>query len=263
MKPGLSVEALRLESGLPSMPAVLVNGVSFSVAPGRTLALVGSSGGGKSLTTLALLGLLPPGVRQVSGTVRHHGRALDSAGIASMRGKTIGLVQQSPAGCLNPMVTIGRHFRETLACDGIAGRAATQAAIALLGELGLADPSGLLAAYPFQLSGGMQQRVVIALALARQPDYLIADEPTTDLDLTIQAQILNLLDALRRRRGLGVLLVTHDLSVAARMADDVAVMVGGSIVEHQPAATLFQAPRDPRTRSLLQIHFRLHGTVWA
>jgi len=161
------------------------------------------------------------------------------------------------------MVTIGRHFRETLACDGIAGRAATQAAIALLGELGLADPSGLLAAYPFQLSGGMQQRVVIALALARQPDYLIADEPTTDLDLTSQAQILDLLDALRRRRGLGVLLVTHDLSVAARMADDVAVMVGGSIVEHQPAATLFQAPRDPRTRSLLQIHFRLHGTVWA
>jgi nickel transport system ATP-binding protein len=259
----LAIEGLSLESGPPGAAARLVENVSLRIAPGRTLALVGASGGGKSLTTLALLGLLPPGIRQTAGTVRLGDAPLDPDAIAALRGRVVGLVQQSPALCLNPLVTIGRHFRETLACDGLRGGAAIARAVERLAEVGLPDPGRLLALYPFQLSGGMQQRVVIALALARNPDFLLADEPTTDLDLTIQAQILDLLAELRRTRGIGLLLVTHDLSVVARMADEVAVMAGGTIVEHRPVAELFRAPRDPRTRSLMRIHFRLHGAAGA
>jgi len=259
----LGIEGLSLHAGPLHAPVRLVEDVSLRIAPGRTLALVGASGGGKSLTTLAMLGLLPPGIRQASGTVRLGQAALGPADIAALRGRTVGLVQQSPGLCLNPMVSIGRHFRETLACDGLRGRAATTRATQRLAEVGLPDPARMLDLYPFQLSGGMQQRVVIALALARDPAFLIADEPTTDLDLTLQAQILDLLDGLRRRRGLGLLLVTHDLSVVARMADDVAVMAGGRVVEHQPVADLFRRPRDPRTRSLLAIHLRLHGAAGA
>ena len=185
----LDVRGLGISFLLGDTTVSATRDVSFAVRAGERVGIVGESGCGKTITGLSLLGLLPPGVRQVSGTVRHHGRALDTAGIASLRGKTIGLVQQSPAGCLNPMVTIGRHFRETLACDGIAGRAATQAAIARLGELGLADPSGLLAAYPFQLSGGMQQRVQIARCLAQSPEVMLMDEPFGALDAETRAHV--------------------------------------------------------------------------
>ncbi|MBO1076213.1 ATP-binding cassette domain-containing protein (plasmid) [Roseomonas marmotae] len=249
------MEGLSLAAGA----TVLVRDVSLSLERGRVMGLLGSSGGGKSLTVLAMLGLLPPGVRQTAGQVRHAGRLLDDAGRAALRGRVAGLVQQSPRACFNPIVTIGRHFAETLAADGVSRREACGRAAALLAEVGFDDPSPLLAAYPFQLSGGMLQRVMVALALAREPDFLLADEPTTDLDLVVQASILALLERLMARRGLGILLVTHDLSVLARLADRVAVMQGGRIVERQPVADFFAAPRHPASRALMRRHLELYG----
>lgn len=243
----LALEGLALSA----VGRVLVEGVDLSLAAGRTLALVGPSGGGKSLSALAMLGLLPAGVTQVAGRVLRDGAEVDPA---DLRGRAVGLVQQSPGLCLNPIVTVGTHFRETLR-----RRDWREDAVRRLAEVGL-DDAGLLRAYPFQLSGGMAQRVVIALALALDPPFLIADEPTTDLDLVVQGQILDLLDGLRRRRGLGLLLVTHDFSVVARMADEVAVLAGGTIVERQPVRELFFRPRDARTRALLMVHRRLTGS---
>ncbi|MCQ4160612.1 ATP-binding cassette domain-containing protein [Roseomonas sp. GC11] len=251
----LALEGLCLQAGEKR----LVEDVSLTLRRGEVLALVGTSGGGKSLTTLALLGLLPPGVRQVAGLLRQDGVALDAAGQAALRGRRIGFVQQAPRGGFNPLVTIGRHFSETLACDGLRGPAARARAAALLQEAGFPEPARLLPLYPSQLSGGMLQRAMIALALARQPDFLLADEPTTDLDLVVQAQILDLLDGLVARRGIGLLLVTHDLSVVARLARRVAVMQAGRIVEEQPVDAFFAAPRHPHSRALLAAHFALYG----
>jgi nickel transport system ATP-binding protein len=232
----------------------LVRDISLVLEPGRVLGLVGTSGSGKSLTVLAMLGLLPQGTRQVAGTLRHDGRALDAAGIAALRGRRVGLVQQSPRACFNPLLTISQHFTETLGRGAAPGRAA-----ALLAEMGFDDPDPLLRAYPFQLSGGMLQRVMLALALARDPDFLLADEPTTELDLVAQAALLDLLEGLARRRGLGLLLVTHDLSVVARLADAVAVMQGGRIVEQRPVLEFFDDPRHPASRALLRRHLALYG----
>jgi nickel transport system ATP-binding protein len=246
----LAIEDLSLAAG----DRVLVREVSLSLERGQVLGLVGASGGGKSLTVLAMLGLLPPGLRQVAGCLRHAGRVLDAAGIAALRGRTVGLVQQSPRACFNPILTIGRHFTETLGRGAAPGRAA-----ALLAEVGLDDPTPLLRAYPFQLSGGMLQRVMLALALARDPDFLLADEPTTELDLVAQATMLDLLERLATRRGLGVLLVTHDLSVVARLAGVVAVMQDGRIVEQSPAPDFFTGPSHPASRVLLRRHLALYG----
>lgn len=254
----LSLAGLTLESGA-GVP--LARGVSLELRRGQVLGLVGRSGGGKSLSTLALLDLLPPGVRRVAGTVALDGQVLDAAGQAALRGATVGLVQQAPRGGFNPLVTIGRHFRETLACDGLRGREAEARALAVLREVGFREPEPVPALYPSQLSGGMLQRIMIGLALCRDPDFLLADEPTTDLDLVVQAEILDLLDGLVARRGIGVLLVTHDLSVIARLADAVAVMAAGRIVERQPVAALFDAPEHPHTRALLAAHFSLYGEV--
>jgi len=249
---------LRLVAGSAEKPVVLVDDIDLRIERNRVLALVGTSGGGKSLSTLAILGLLPPGVRCVAGSVMLDDEPLTKAAVTGLRGQTVGLVQQSPAGCLNPIVTIGRHFRETLARSGLGKMAARNEAVAWLAETGFETPERLLDLYPFQLSGGMLQRVAIALALCRNPAFLIADEPTTDLDLATQAQILDLLDSLRRRHRIGILLVTHDLSVAARMADEVAVLTEGRIVEHRPVYDLFSAPRHACTRALLDVHFALY-----
>lgn len=252
---GLSVTGLCLRAGTKP----LVRDVSFTVAPGQVLGLVGTSGSGKSLTVMSLLGLLPPGVRQTGGEVRLDGRRLDPANLSAIRGRTLGFVQQAPRGGFNPLVTIGRHFRETLACDGVRGAAAEARMLSLLKEVGFAAPERLPDLYPSQLSGGMLQRAMLALALSREPEFLLADEPTTDLDLVVQQQILDLLEGLVARRRLGLLLVTHDLSVIARLADHVAVMDGGSIVEEQPVAGLFAKAAHPRSQALLRAHFALYG----
>lgn len=255
MSAGLALEGLRLEAG----GVALVDGVSLALRRGEVLGLVGTSGGGKSLTTLALLGLLPRGVRRVAGVLRLDGAVLHADAQAALRGRRIGFVQQAPRGGFNPLVTLGRHFRETLACDGLRGAAATARAEALLREVGFDAPARLLPLYPGQLSGGMLQRAMLALALARAPDFLLADEPTTDLDLIVQAQILGLLEGLVARRRLGLLLVTHDLSVVARLADRVAVMQGGRLVEEQEVRGFFDAPRHPHSRALLATHLALYG----
>ncbi|MFZ6761889.1 ATP-binding cassette domain-containing protein [Pseudoroseomonas sp. WGS1072] len=235
---------------------LLVRGASFTLRRGRVLGLVGTSGSGKSLTTMAMLDLLPPGVRQVAGMV-----ALDNAPAdrAALRGRTVGLVQQAPRGGFNPLVTIGRHFAETLACDGVRGAAARDAMQGLLREVGFDDPASVTGLYPSQLSGGMLQRVMLALALCRDPDFLLADEPTTDLDLVVQAQLLDLMERLVVRRGLGLLLVTHDFSVIARLADQVVVMDAGRIVEQQPVHRLFEDPAHPRTQALMAAHLALYA----
>ena len=235
---------------------MLVQGVSFTLRQGRVLGLVGTSGSGKSLTTMAMLDLLPPGVRQVAGMV-----ALDNAPAdrAALRGKKVGLVQQAPRAGFNPLVTIGRHFSETLACDGIRGAAARERAAGLLREVGFEEPDTVTGLYPSQLSGGMLQRAMLALALCRDPDFLLADEPTTDLDLVVQAQLLDLMERLVVRRGLGLLLVTHDFSVIARLADQVVVMDAGRVVEQQPVHGIFEDPAHPRTQALLAAHLALYA----
>ncbi|WP_222183669.1 ATP-binding cassette domain-containing protein [Geminicoccus harenae] len=249
----LDLTGLRLEAS----GRVLVDDVALSLEAGKVLALVGASGSGKSLTTLALLDLLPPGVRRTGGRIILDGVAQDTAGLAALRGRTIGLVQQSPRSSFNPVVTIERHFRETLALAGLRRGAARARALELLAEVGFDRPAEIVGRYPFQLSGGMLQRVMIALALALDPRFLLADEPTTDLDTVLQAQVLDLLGRLRARRGLGILLVTHDLSVVARLADHVAVMAGGRMVEQAAVGELFHRPSQPVTRALLEAHLAL------
>lgn len=234
----------------------LVRDVSLTLRRGRVLGLVGTSGGGKSLTTLALLDLLPPGITRAAGLVALDGQPVPPA---SLRGRVVGLVQQAPRGGFNPLVSIGRHFLETLACDGLRGVAARERMRALLVEVGFDQPDSIAPLYPSQLSGGMLQRVMLALALSRDPAFLLADEPTTDLDLLVQARLLDLLEGLVRRRGLGLLLVTHDLSVVARLADTVAVMDQGRIVELQSAAGLFEDPAHPRAQALVAAHRALYA----
>lgn len=251
----LKLEGLRLES----RGVVLVDEVGLTLEPGRVLALVGASGGGKSLSTLAFLDLLPPGVRRTAGRVSLDGQDLDPAGQQRLRGRVAALIQQNPRSSFNPVVSIGRHFQETLALAGCRGSAAQARSLDLLAEVGFAQPAQILRRYPFQLSGGMLQRVMIALALCLDPAFLLADEPTTELDVILQAQVLDLLDRLRASRGLGILLVTHDLSVVARLADQVAVMVDGRIAEQAPVHELFHRPGHPVTRALLHTHLALCG----
>ncbi len=234
----------------------LVRDVSLTLHPARVLGLVGRSGSGKTLTTLALPDLLPPGVTRHAGTVSLDGRVLDRAAQAGLRGRTIGYIQQAPRGGFNPLVTIGRHFTETLPMRAAAARARMRD---LLREVGFESPDAIPDLYPSQLSGGMLQRAMIALALCRDPAFLLADEPTTDLDLVVQAQILDLLDRMVAMRGIGLLLVTHDLSVVARLADEVAVMEAGALVEHQPVEAFFDTPRHPRSVALVNAHRALYA----
>jgi peptide/nickel transport system ATP-binding protein len=235
--------------------AAVVDGVSLALWPGRTLALVGESGSGKTLTAMSLAGLTPPAAR-LAGSLRIAGREMLGApdrAWRGLRGARIGVVFQEAMGSLNPAMRIGAQIAEAIRAHG-AGlpRGAIRARVLrLLEEVGLADPVGKAAAFPHQLSGGQQQRVLIAIALAADPEVLIADEPTTALDATVQAQVLALLAATRDRRGLAMLLVSHDLGVVAGLADEVAVMRAGRVVESGPAGRLFAAPAHPYTRALL------------
>ena len=240
-----------------------VDGVSFTVARGETLALVGESGCGKSMTALALLQLVPRPGRLAAGRVRLgelEVSALQGEALRAVRGRRIGMVFQDPLTSLNPVLTVGAQVAEGIVAHGLMDqRAAERRAVELLKEVGVADPEARAAAYPHQLSGGMRQRVGIALALAAEPEVLIADEPTTALDVTVQAQILELIDGLRQARGMGVLLITHDLGVVAGRADRVAVMYAGQVVEQAETTALFAAPAHPYTRGLLASVPRLGG----
>jgi peptide/nickel transport system ATP-binding protein len=251
----LQVSHLTTIFDLPSGPAPAVNDVSFDINPGETLGLVGESGCGKSVTALSILRLVQPPGRVAGGSVRFKGRELLTLAEPEMRevrGAEIALVFQEPMTALNPVFTIGYQIAETLLVHGKATRRDARARSAeLLEAVRIPDASARLDDYPHQLSGGMRQRVLIAMALACRPSLVIADEPTTALDVTIQAQILDLLREMKAAFNLALLLITHDLGVIAEIADRVAVMYAGRIVEQGPVRSIFREARHPYTRGLL------------
>jgi oligopeptide/dipeptide ABC transporter ATP-binding protein len=242
-----------------------VDGVSFSVDEGRTLGIVGESGCGKSVTALSIMGLIPkPPAKIVEGSVTFDGRdltKLPERELEDIRGMEIAMIFQDPMTSLNPTFRIGTQITETLRRHfDITKGAARQRAIELLEEVGIPNAAGRLDDYPHQFSGGMRQRVMIAIALSCQPRLLIADEPTTALDVTIQAQILDLLERLRTERRMALIIITHDMGVIAEASDDVAVMYAGQIVEQAPVLELFDQPEHPYTEALLGALPQLEGT---
>ena len=243
-----------------------VDGVSFELDRGETLALVGESGCGKSLTSLALLQLVPSPGRIETESVIHLGDtdvlALEGEALRRIRGRRIGIIFQDPMTSLNPVFTVGDQIAEGILAHFKMPRGnARERALQLLQEVGIPDPKERLDAYPHQLSGGMRQRVIIAIALAAEPEILVADEPTTALDVTVQAQILEVLDRLRTSRGMAVLLITHDLGIVAGRADRVAVMYAGQIVEQTTTAELFANPSHPYTQGLFASVPRIRGPL--
>jgi len=232
-----------------------VDRVSLSLEKGKTLALVGESGSGKSITALSIPRLLPPSARHPSGVINFSGLdvlKMDEPALRGIRGARITMVFQEPMTSLNPLHTIERQVGEILELHGMRGaRQRRERVVELLEEVGVPNPRGRLGAYPHQLSGGQRQRVMIAMALANKPDLLIADEPTTALDVTVQAQILTLLQRLQKTYGMAMLFITHDLGLVRRIADEVCVMQRGKIVESGPAAQLFASPQHPYTQALL------------
>ena len=234
-------------------PLHAVRGVDLALDRGRTLCIVGESGCGKSMTALALMGLLPRIATRTAARMRFDEIDLESERAMSfLRGRRIAMISQDPGTSLNPSFTIGDQLTEGVRHQlGLSRRAARERAVALLARVGIANGDGRLGHYPHQLSGGMRQRVMIAMALMPEPDLLIADEPTTALDVTLQAQLLRLLKGLQAERGIALLLVTHDFGVVAQMADDVAVMYAGAIVEHGPVGAVLERPSHPYTRGLL------------
>jgi oligopeptide/dipeptide ABC transporter ATP-binding protein len=265
--PMLEVEELRVSfPGAGGARTYPVDGVSFTLARGETLAVVGESGSGKSLTSLALLRLVPPPGRVEPGSrVRLGGQdvlALEGNALREIRGRRIGMIFQDPMTSLNPVFTVEAQITEGIhAHFAVSKREARERALHLLQEVGIPDPAARLHAYPHQLSGGMRQRVMIAIALAAEPEILVADEPTTALDVTVQAQILEVLDRLRDARGMAVLLITHDLGIVAGRADRVLVMYAGQVVEEAATAELFANPSHPYTQGLFASVPRLTGPV--
>jgi peptide/nickel transport system ATP-binding protein len=233
----------------------VVHGVSFHIDPGETLALVGESGCGKSITALAIMHLLPPAARILGGEVLFDGTdlaAVSPRALRAIRGKRIGLILQEPMTSLNPVLTVGAQIAEVIRCHEPISRAGAQKRVVeLLDLVGIPDPARRALEFPHNFSGGMRQRVMIAMAVACQPQLIIADEPTTALDVTIQAQVLDLLDDLRRQLSMAVLLITHDLGVVAQWAHRVTVMYAGRIAEQAPVRSFFTGPRHPYARGLL------------
>jgi len=236
--------------------AVAANGVSFSIAAGETVGLVGESGSGKSVTCRSVLRLVPKPGEIIGGSVRFEGRdvlALSSRELRALRGAEISMIFQDPTSSLNPVYTVGDQLTEALRVQrGMSRRAARAEAAQLLDRVGIPSPRERLSAYPHELSGGMQQRVMIAIAISCRPKLLLADEPTTALDVTIQDQILSLLLELQAEEGMGILLVSHDLGVIAQTCDRVCVMYGGYVVEKAPTVELFGRPKHPYTAALLK-----------
>ena len=255
-EPLLVVDDLHVRFGTMRGPVYAVNGVSFSIAPGETLGLVGESGCGKSVTSLALLGILARNGKVTNGRALFEGRdliGLSDKQLRRIRGREIAMIFQDPMTSLNPVLTIGRQIRESLQTHlGLDKRASTSRTADLLDQVGIPSAEARLKDYPHQFSGGMRQRAMIAMALACEPKLLIADEPTTALDVTIQAQILDLLRSLVAERDTALILITHDLGVVAGMCERVHVMYGGMVMEAGSADQVFATPRHPYTLGLLQ-----------
>ncbi len=241
----------------------VVDEISFTIAPGETLGLVGESGSGKSATSLALLGLLPP-TAQVGGTATFSGRSLIDRSpkeMRQLRGSSIAMIFQEPMTALNPVMRVGRQIAEALLAHhpGLPRQTVRERVLAAMHEVGLPAPESRINDYPHQFSGGQRQRILIAMALINRPQLLIADEPTTALDVTVQAQILELLRTLRRMHDLAMLFISHDLAVVAQVADRVAVMHRGKLVECAPAMELFRSPQHAYTRKLLASAPTIHS----
>ncbi|MBB2161764.1 ABC transporter ATP-binding protein [Gluconacetobacter sacchari] len=250
----LDVRALSVSFGPGGARRTIVDRIDFSIGRGEIVALVGESGSGKSATALALSRLNEGPRCGYSGEIRLSGRnilALDHPDLRRLRGRAIATIFQDPLSALNPSETIAQQIAEGMRAHGMAGPDADDRITRLLGEVGIHDPDRVTRAYPHQISGGQRQRVMIALALACDPELLIADEPTTALDVTVQTQVLATLYRAVQKRGMSVLIITHDMGVVAGMADRVMVMYGGRIVESAPVETLFALPRHPYTRALL------------
>ena len=250
----LSIEDLAIDFDQGKRFVRALHGVSLNVARGEVLGVVGESGCGKSITWLAALGLLGSRAR-ISGSVRLNGQELAGApedDLAGLRGGRIAMIFQDPSSSLNPVHRIGRQIAEALKLHrGMTGASANAEAARLLDRVGIANATRRLREYPHEMSGGMNQRIMIAMALAGEPDLLIADEPTTALDATIQAQILDLLTELRRDTGMALVLISHDLGVVADMSDRVAVMYGGRVIEEADTGSLFDSPAHPYTKGLI------------
>jgi peptide/nickel transport system ATP-binding protein len=254
-QPVLSVRDLRVGFTTRRGTLIAVDGVSFDIAPGEVLGVVGESGAGKSLTGAAVIGLIEPPGRIMSGEVRLSGQRIDNLTTEEMRkvrGRRIGMVFQDPLTSLNPLYRIGDQIIETIRAHAdVSESEARERAIALLQEAGIQGARARIGSYPHEFSGGMRQRVVLALALCAEPQLLIADEPTTALDVSIQAQIIALLKRLCRERGTAVMLITHDMGVIAETADRVAVMYAGRIAEIGPVREVIKNPRHPYTKGLM------------
>jgi peptide/nickel transport system ATP-binding protein len=251
----LEVEHLRIEIPTRRGTLTAIDDVSFAIGEGEVLGVVGESGAGKSITGSAIIGLLEPPSRIAGGCIRFAGRRIDDLpgeAMRRLRGKEIGAIFQDPLTSLNPLYTVGRQLVETIRLHlGLDQRAARRRAVELLSEVGIPAPEQRIDHYPHQFSGGMRQRVVIALALAANPRLVIADEPTTALDVSIQAQIIALLKRLTREHGMAVMLVTHDMGVIAETADRVAVMYAGRLVEVGPVRDVVKQPQHPYTVGLM------------
>jgi len=264
IKPVLQVRGLRTvidgsarsaDGASMATALAVVDGIDFSLYPGETFAIVGESGCGKSITALSLMRLLPDAARVVAGQVLLQGEdllALPESSMRQVRGRRMAMIFQEPATCLNPVLTLGTQLVEVIERHtALRALAARQQALAVLQQVGVPDAERRLGEYPFQLSGGLKQRVMIAMALATAPDVLVADEPTTALDVTIQAQVLSLLARLQRERGMAVLLITHDLAVVSQYAQRVGVMHAGKLVEVAACQTFFASPQHPYSQQLL------------
>jgi oligopeptide/dipeptide ABC transporter ATP-binding protein len=254
--PLLSIDGLRVEFGPTDAPLAAVKGASLTVAPGEIVGLIGESGSGKSLTCRAVMRIIHPPGRVAAGRIDFDGRdvlAMSTKQLRDFRAHDAGMIFQDPFGSLNPVFRIRDQVTETLRANLGMGRSEARThAIELLDGVGIPDPERRALSYPHELSGGMRQRVMIALATASRPRLLLADEPTTALDVTTQAQILALLTRLRADRGMAVLLVSHDFGVIAQVCDRVAVMYGGHVVETAPMATIYNDAQHPYTRALLE-----------
>ena len=255
MKPLLEVDDLRVLFRTDHGPARAVDGVSFTLSAGETLCVVGESGCGKSVTALATMGLLPRASAQVGGRIAFEGRdllALDARSMADLRGDRLAMIFQEPMTSLNPAFTVGSQLAEVLVRHrGASARQAREQVLQMLRHVRIPAPEKRIDEFPHRMSGGMRQRVMIAMALLCQPALLIADEPTTALDVTIQAQVLDLMRALRAELGTAVMLITHDLGVVAEMADRVLVMYAGQVVEEAPVREIFAMPQHPYTVGLM------------
>lgn len=252
MRNNLEVKNLRVSFKTDAGKLQAVRDISFALEPGRTLAIVGESGSGKSVTSRAIMGILAGNATVEAGQILYEGEdllKLSEKQMCRIRGKKIAMIFQDPLSSLDPIMRIGKQITEAM--GKMSRKEAKERALHLMTEVGISEPERRFYQYPFELSGGMRQRIVIAIALASDPEILICDEPTTALDVTIQAQILELINGLKRERGLSVIFITHDLGVVANVADDIAVMYAGKIVEQGTAEEIFYEPRHPYTWALL------------